>query len=686
MALATASMSGVAAPPDWVPADQEHVAESPIPLTTPGVPAHSSGNISTSAGDFEDTGGDTCADAVIIELPVGPPGEPIGITIRGDSGTATGPECDPPITTSWWEAFHIDTCATVTIDFCDSPPRPNGTQTRLASECGAGGTDCGTYIIATGFSREFCGQTGKGGVSVNDWVQFTQVPAGTYYYPVRASNTPIPEGSPYVINISAEACAGDCGDCTGACCDPTNRTCRDVLSSECTAPDEAWSFRKACCEIECRPPGEEFDSQNVDLMSWITIDEFPSPAHSANEIWGYVSPSGREYAIIGFTTGTGFVEVTDPKNPSIIEVIDGGVDRTWRDMDTIGHYAYIVSDGSGVGLQIVDLSAIDSGIVTLVNTTDLGVGYTTAHNISADPQTKFLYLAIPNLPDRNGITAIDASDPLNPVIAGIWTDAVADVRCHDLYVTSYATGSPANQLAGAGREIAFCFAENDGVKIVDVTDKANMFTLSTLTYPTNAYTHQGWLSGDKRYLFIDDELDERRSAVSETTTYVADVRDLENPVLLPSFTSGVCAIDHNLTVRGIHVFEANYASGLRVFDFSDINDIHPIAFFDSHPGHNGFVFDGAWGVFVLPSGTILVSDRQRGLFVLRLSRDVLSPGDCDADGDVDLRDFARIQGCISESGGGPISALCHCADLQGDGDIDPLDFAEFPPNMNGPIP
>ena len=254
-------MSGVAVPPDWVPSEEDGVADSPTPSEAL---VHSSDIVPTSAGNFENTGGDTCADATIIDLPVGPAGAPIGITILGDSGTATGPDCDGAIMTSWWEAFRIDTCATVTIHFCDSLPRPLGTQTRLIRECGPGGSPCGTFIIASAFSRNMCGQTGKGGLAVNDWVQFTQVPPGTYYYPVRASDTPMPEGSPYVLSISAEACEGTCGDCFSACCDATNRTCRDaLLPTECAGPGEEWVFRTACCEVECRPPGEEFDIEST---------------------------------------------------------------------------------------------------------------------------------------------------------------------------------------------------------------------------------------------------------------------------------------------------------------------------------------------------------------------------------------------------------------------------------------
>ena len=57
---------------------------------------------------------------------------------------------------------------------------------------------------------------------------------------------------------------------------------------------------------------------------------------------------------------------------------------------------YIVADGAGgPGLQVVDLRFIDSAWppqAADINTTDLGVGFQTAHNIVANPDSGFLYL------------------------------------------------------------------------------------------------------------------------------------------------------------------------------------------------------------------------------------------------------------------------------------------------------
>lgn len=56
-----------------------------------------------------------------------------------------------------------------------------------------------------------------------------------------------------------------------------------------------------------------------------------------NDVWGYVAPNGKEYALLGATTGLVVVDCSNPANP-----IERGwfpwATSTWRDMRTYGHY------------------------------------------------------------------------------------------------------------------------------------------------------------------------------------------------------------------------------------------------------------------------------------------------------------------------------------------------------------
>ena len=55
-----------------------------------------------------------------------------------------------------------------------------------------------------------------------------------------------------------------------------------------------------------------FDSNGVTLRSWLPLAQLSAPSTSANSCWGYISPAGREYAIIGLSDGTAFVDITNP--------------------------------------------------------------------------------------------------------------------------------------------------------------------------------------------------------------------------------------------------------------------------------------------------------------------------------------------------------------------------------------
>lgn len=367
---------------------------------------------------------------------------------------------------------------------------------------------------------------------------------------------------------------------------------------------------------------DAFDSLGVELLSCIFKDDLSDnfgdhgSGNQGSDIWGYVSPSGREFALIGLRSSVSFVEVTDPRNPVIIGNVPGP-SSVWRDMKTYQQHAYIVIDQTGNGLQIVDLTEIDDGVVTLLATSN-DRNFSTAHNIALNPESEYAYSVGGNT-DSGGLTPWDLSDPADPVALPGW----AESDLHDALVVTYSVGD------FAGREIAYGFAGRDGLKVIDVTDKNNIFTLATRTYPNLSYCHQGWLSEDRKYLFIDDELDESDSPeVDTSTTYVFDVSDPADPQFLTSYTNGIESIDHNLMVRGRFVFSANYTSGLRIFDTCDIQNVVEVGYFDTYPelDEANRNFHGAWGVFTdFPSKIVIVSDRERGLFVFDTSEAEATP-------------------------------------------------------------
>jgi choice-of-anchor B domain-containing protein len=364
-------------------------------------------------------------------------------------------------------------------------------------------------------------------------------------------------------------------------------------------------------------PAETFDSNGIVLKSWIPLNNFSGAPSSGNDCWGYISPSGREYAIMGLSNGTSFVEITDPANPVIVGHVTGP-NSLWRCVKTYGQYCYAGSE-AGNGIQVMSLANIDGtdpgqprvSFVRDVTAGNNGTGAT--HTLWVDVESGFLYRAGGG---SNGLRMYAlAADPSNPSYVGLWSS----VYVHEVQVFTYRSGPY------AGRQIAFCCGGantgnvNTGVYVVDVTNKAAPVQLSYTTYPGARYCHQSWLSNDLQRIYINDELDEG-STTSVTSTIVMNVANLNAPFVEGAFTNGNPAVGHNLYIGpGNRLFEANYRSGIRVFDLNASATNPPeTAFFDTWPGDDLPQFNGLWNVWPwFPSGTFIGSDINRGLFIWR---------------------------------------------------------------------
>jgi len=358
-----------------------------------------------------------------------------------------------------------------------------------------------------------------------------------------------------------------------------------------------------------------FPADNFTLQSWLTMSDLGFGGANGNDCWGYTSPSGREYALMLTTQGTAVVEVSNPTLPDVVGTINGP-NSTWRDIKVFGTRAYAVSEG-GSGIQVIDLTNVDSGVVTLENTIT-GPGTNATHNIALDEVSGFLYRTGGG---SEGLRIYSLANPSAPQYVGSWSQRYV----HDAQIVTYTSGPY------AGRELAYCCGglnggqTDTGLTIVDVTNKSNPVVLSQVSYPARAYSHQGWLSNDRTRFYLGDELDEG-STVSTTTTRVFDVSDPANATYIGAFDNGNAAIGHNMYERDGILFQANYTSGIRAFDLNQsLNSPPEVGFFDTAPNSSSASFNGLWSCFVgFPSGTIIGSDIEAGLFVLRFGPPELS--------------------------------------------------------------
>ena len=375
-----------------------------------------------------------------------------------------------------------------------------------------------------------------------------------------------------------------------------------------------------------------FNCDGVDLVAFVPLDWLGGgPGERVSDVWGWTDPeTGREYALVGRSGGAAIVDVTDASNPTLMGTVAANPSGA-RDLKVYADHLFFTGDGAGNhGLVVFDLTHLrEAGPYPKDFEPDAVYdGIASAHNLVMDAESGFAYPVGASGGGETcggGLHAVDVRDPKNPTFAGCFTDTeglIYQGRTHDAQCTVYR--GPDEDFNG--RQL--CFSSNEtALRIIDMTDKANPTPVGTATYPGLAYVHQGWLTDDHRYYYLNDELDELVGSTERTRTYVFDVAELDDPILLGSVDGPNRSTDHNLYVKGDRMYQANYQAGFRLFDISDPEAPEEIGWFDTTPYDGdppGFV--GAWTAFpYLESGTLLVTSMNEGLFLLRAQPRALIP-------------------------------------------------------------
>lgn len=353
-----------------------------------------------------------------------------------------------------------------------------------------------------------------------------------------------------------------------------------------------------------------YPCDQVDLMSQLGPDEVGGG--EMNDIWGWTDPlDGKEYALLGRTNGTAFIDVSDPVNPVYLgDLPTHTVSSFWRDIKVFDNHAFIVSEASSHGMQVFDLTQlrdVTNPPQTFVSDAHYA-GFGGAHNIAINEETGRGYVIGANT-FSGGLNILDLNNPLNPTLIGSFAE---DGYSHDVQVVNY-IGPDAEY---GGKEIAFCFNLN-AVTIVDVTNADDPNLISSQGYSTSAYTHQGWLTEDHKFLLVGDELDE---GSVNTRTYIFDVQDLDNPTLIGTHVGTTPAIDHNLYTHDGYVYQSNYRAGLQILDLANVaqGQLEQAAYFDVYPASNSAQDNGSWSNYpYFASGIVIVSHIEDGLFVVQ---------------------------------------------------------------------
>ena len=379
-------------------------------------------------------------------------------------------------------------------------------------------------------------------------------------------------------------------------------------------------------EVRCEDDAAaDFECSNVDIVSFMpTMAIGGSRGSAVNDIWGWSDPdTGREYAIVGRTDGSSFVDVTNPAMPTYLgnlPMTEGANPAIWRDMKVYQNHVFIVADASGPhGMQVYDLTRLrdlDGSNPGIIEADYIYDKIASAHNIVINEETGFGYSVGSSSGGEScggGLHMIDLREPKNPTFAGCFADPSTGRRgtgySHDAQCVTYAGPDSEH----AGKEI--CMGSNEtALSIADVSDKDNPEAISMVVYPNVAYAHQGWLSEDHEYFYMNDEGDEPQGLVDGTRTLVWDVRDLDEPVLVTEYIATTTTTDHNLYIKDNLMYQSNYGSGFRIIDITDRANPVEVGFLDTTP--NGGM--GSWSNYpYFNSGVIAVTSGGEGLFMLR---------------------------------------------------------------------
>eukprot|EP01084_Bolivina_argentea_P129181 228178_1 len=450
--------------------------------------------------------------------------------------------------------------------------------------------------------------------------------------------------------------------------------------------------------IEDEETGDKnyYQCKDVDLLSFIPIEHLGSNNNASGaDIWGFQTVGilgnvNKHYAITSQADGSTIVDVTDPINPNVLAFITSNVDGAlrnvlWRDVKVFKEWAIVVADTGGIndhGIQIYNLREIISAAENFQSTfknnnnnnnrkpiynvpkNDIiiyeGVGR--CHNVYVDNDIGHLYAM--GSAGKNGIQCgsglhiINIENPTQPTFMGCYDSAryVHDAQC----VIYHGPDSDYT-----GHEICFMFTPDIGdLTIIDITNPISIFEISRTPYFTSSYNHQGWVTSNHEYLLLDDETDEGPlpdrfpRTQDTTTTYIFDIRDLDNIDYRRAHHSHIRVVDHNQYIidnghlyssasalfRG-YTFQANYEGGLRILSIDKIanenqNILEEIAYFDVYPWdvdengdhvHDNIQFFGAWSVYpyfnklgtnpndYIYSNKLIVQSTTTGLYVLQFN-------------------------------------------------------------------
>ncbi|MBK7570390.1 MAG: choice-of-anchor B family protein [Bacteroidetes bacterium] len=353
----------------------------------------------------------------------------------------------------------------------------------------------------------------------------------------------------------------------------------------------------------------QFTFQNIALLGQFndtTVVAEPVYGIRYQSCWGWVHPTTlHEYGVIGSTAGTYIIDVTDPANLIQSDYIPHRqTDAIWHEYKTFGNYLYIISDdGGNNSLQIADLSTLPDSANVIYDSNSI---FTHSHTLFIDG-SKLYVASVSSTGNFSSMNVYSLANPALPsLLRRLDDDFPAIGSVHDMFVSN---------------DTVYASCGYDGLYIFHYDEILNQFVnLGSLTnFPTSRYNHSSDLSPNHQILYMCDEVPDGMPFS------IVDVSDISNPTVLSTMSTNPGCTPHNPYVEGDLLYMAAYQDGLYVYDISVPSSPVQIGYFDTHPQnptgtYPSPAYQGCWAAYTkLPSGNILASDMQLGLFVLDVS-------------------------------------------------------------------
>lgn len=313
------------------------------------------------------------------------------------------------------------------------------------------------------------------------------------------------------------------------------------------------------------------------------------------DIWGYVDPStNTEYALIcARNQGVSVIDIDQdpPVEVGFMPGIVAGNDT--KDVKVYQNYAVVIAENEDA--QIFDLTD-PTNPVQVSTITPPGGG---AHNCLIEGD----YLYVIGDHNTGGLIIYDISNPALPDSVGSFTP----FYYHDIDIrndTVCATG-----------------IYGDGIDLIDVSNKTAPSLVNRFNY-SGSGAHNAEYSADGNYIFIGDEI-----GSSGNHTRVFDVSNPTSVNLVSEIVVDPSAAVHNCYIREDTLLViGHYTEGVRIWNVADPLLPVEVAYYDTYLP-NQYGYSGCWSIYpYLPSGRIIASDMQTGLYVLE--RDVVVPPGC----------------------------------------------------------